>query len=34
VNIPNELSDILENSTIIKELGYSDPRITDWFSIC
>jgi hypothetical protein len=28
VNIPNELSDILENSTIIKELGYSDPRIT------
>jgi hypothetical protein len=29
VNIPNELSDILKNSNIVQELGYSDPRITD-----
>ena len=28
VNIPDELSDILKNSNIIQELGYSDPRIT------
>lgn len=26
VDIPDELSDILENSPIIKELGYTDPR--------
>jgi hypothetical protein len=26
VNIPDELSDILENSPIIKQLGYTDPR--------
>ena len=26
VNIPDELSDILKNSNIIQELGYSDPR--------
>ncbi len=26
VNIPDELSNILENSPIIKELGYTDPR--------
>ena len=29
VNIPDELSDILKNSNIIQELGYSDPRITN-----
>lgn len=29
VNIPDELNDMLKNSNIIKELGYSDPRITD-----
>ncbi|MEY4331762.1 MAG: Sulfotransferase domain [Bacteroidota bacterium] len=29
VNIPDELSDILKNSNIIRELGYTDPRITD-----
>jgi hypothetical protein len=29
VNIPDELSDILKNSNIVQELGYSDPRITD-----
>jgi len=29
VNIPDELSNILKNSNIIQELGYSDPRITD-----
>ncbi len=28
VNIPDELSDILKNSNIVQELGYSDPRIT------
>ena len=28
VNIPNELADILKNSNIVQELGYSDPRIT------
>ena len=28
VNIPDELSDILKNSNIIKQLGYSDPRTT------
>ena len=28
VNIPDELSDILKNSNIIQELGYSDPRIS------
>ena len=28
VNIPDELADILKNSNIIQELGYSDPRIT------
>ena len=28
VDIPDELSDILKNSNIIQELGYSDPRIT------
>ena len=28
VNIPDELSDILKNSNIIQELGYSDPRVT------
>ena len=28
VNIPDELSDILKNSNIIQELGYSDPRTT------
>ena len=28
VNIPDELSDILKNSNIIQQLGYSDPRIT------
>jgi hypothetical protein len=26
VDIPDELSDILENSPIIKQLGYTDPR--------
>lgn len=26
VDIPDELSDILENSSIVKELGYTDPR--------
>ena len=26
VNIPDELSDILENSPIIQQLGYTDPR--------
>ena len=29
VNIPDELDNILKNSNIVKELGYSDPRITD-----
>jgi hypothetical protein len=29
VDIPDELSDILKNSNIIQELGYSDPRTTD-----
>jgi hypothetical protein len=28
VNIPDELSDILKNSNIVQELGYSDPRTT------
>jgi hypothetical protein len=28
VTIPDELSDILKNSNIVQELGYSDPRIT------
>ena len=28
VNIPDELSDILKNSNIIQEFGYSDPRTT------
>ena len=28
VDIPDELSDILENSPIIKQLGYTDPRKT------
>ena len=28
VNIPDGLSDILKNSNIVQELGYSDPRIT------
>ena len=28
VNIPDELADILKNSNIVQELGYSDPRIT------
>jgi hypothetical protein len=28
VNIPDELSNILKNSNIVQELGYSDPRIT------
>ena len=28
VNIPDELADILKNSNIVEELGYSDPRIT------
>jgi hypothetical protein len=28
VNIPDEFSDILKNSNIIQQLGYSDPRIT------
>jgi hypothetical protein len=28
VNIPDELANILKNSNIIQELGYSDPRIT------
>ena len=28
VNIPDELSDILKNSNIVQELGYSDPRIS------
>jgi hypothetical protein len=31
VNIPDELSDILKNSNIVQELGYSDPRTTGWF---
>lgn len=29
VNIPDELDNILKNSNIVKELGYSDSRITD-----
>ena len=33
VNIPDELSDILKNSNIVQELGYSDPRITGWVSM-
>ena len=28
VNIPDELADILKNSNIVQELGYSDPRVT------
>ena len=28
VIVPDELSDILKNSNIIQELGYSDPRVT------
>jgi hypothetical protein len=27
------LADILKNSNIVQELGYSDPRITGWVSM-
>lgn len=29
VNIPDELAEILKNSEIVKEMGYSDPRLID-----